>query len=413
MRTLTKAIATLALTVAAMGMIPSVADAASTPTNLKQTGGSGSSIDYTWDAVVNADYYETQWSDGLTWSNSDESSRAEQSVGSLSAGKTYYVKVRSVEYGDDYWDDTDNIYSEWSAPFEVVTAPDANGMKPLSATPMANSITLTWTAADGATSYNVASGYGAEKLEGTTAATSFTVPNLAADTLYWLYVTPVRTSASGYAAAASRLYDLYRTAEAPVVAPGVASSAHFGIATASGSTGSASFYATDPSKQAAGYEVEVFKVKGGKKVKTISSSTSTSATYKFAKNTPFKYRVRYYTLSHDGQKLYGGYSGFRYFTLHKVSGKRVYNLSSSKCKIKLNWGKVTGAKSYTVYISTRSDGGFKKVKTVGKNKKSLTFTKYGKKKLSRFTKYYIKVVPKVKVGKKVVKNDAQGIQSTY
>nr|MBP3598801.1 fibronectin type III domain-containing protein [Eubacterium sp.] len=417
MRTLTKAIATLALAAAAMVMVPNVADAAGVPTNLKQTDASGSSVSFAWDAVINADDYYTSWStDGVNWSDGARAYGADDTYYDLSPGKTYYVRVCTMEEGATYSDP--DIYSDWSAPLEVVTAPDASGMKPLSAvSTLPNSITLSWTAAEGATAYEVASGYGAEKVEGTTTDTSFTVPNLAADTLYWLYVTPVRTSISGYTAKASRLYDLYRTAEAPVVvtAPGTASGSNFGVQTFSSSSSSAatvSFYATDPSQKAAGYEVEIRKIKGGKKVKTVDSTSSISPTVGLKKNTPYKYRIRFYTLS-NGQKLYGGYSAYRYFTLHKITGKRHYQLLGSTCKIKMKWKKVTGAKGYTVYISKSSNGGFKKVKSLGKNKKSITITKMGKKKLSKYTKYYIKVVAKVKDGKKTVKNDAQAIQSTY
>ncbi len=424
MRNLTKAIATFALAAAAMVMVPNVADAAAVPANFKQTGASDTSVTFKWDAVPNADEYYTSWSpDGLTWSDGEKTyGNADETIYGLSAGKSYYVKVLTVDENDT-WDESDDVYSAWSEAFEVVTAPDAAEIKPVNfATAMANSLTASWSPATGATAYIIKDD---DMVLGRVTETTCTVGGLTPSTWYDYDIYPVRVSASGYEAMSTYIHNFVKTAAADttvnpgvtttpnavVTAPGTASTSSFRIASSNGSTGYVSFYATDPEGKASGYEVEVFKAKGGKKVKTISSTTNTSTLVKFAKNTPFKYRIRYFTLS-NGQKLYGGYSGYRYFTVHKISGKRHYKILGSTCKIKMKWGKVKGAKSYTVYISKRSDGGFKKVKTLGKNKKSITITKMGKKKLSKYTRYYIKIVPKVKVGKKVVKNDAQSVQHT-
>ena len=75
----------------------------------------------------------------------------------------------------------------------------------------------------------------------------------------------------------------------------------------------------------------------------------------------------------------------------------------------MKWKKVTGASGYNVYVSTKSNSGFKKCKTVSKKKSSYIITKYGKKKLSKKKTYYVKVEYLTKVGKKTVKS---GIVST-
>lgn len=421
MKKLCKVFATFAFATAAMVMLPNTAEAAAVPTNLKQTAASEKSVSFKWDAVVNADEYYTSWStDGITWSDKQKTyGSADEYIYNLSSGKSYYVRVCSVD-DNDTWSETDDVYSDWSEPFEVVTAPDASEVKPVNITSiMANSLTASWSQATGATAYVIKDN---DLVLGRTTETTCTVGGLTAATWYHFNVYPVRVSASGYEASSSYAYNYVKTAAGDssvsttnpgvvVTAPGKASTANFCVAAASGTSGTVSFSATDPQGKAAGYEVEVFKVKGGKKVKTISSSTGTSTTVSLPKNTPYKYRIRYYTIS-NGQKLYGGYSGFRYFILHKITGKRHYSLMGSTCKIKMQWSKVKGAKGYTVYISDKSNGGFKKVKSLGKNKKSITITKKGKKKLSKYTKYYVKVVAKVKSGKKVLKNDAQSIQHT-
>lgn len=63
----------------------------------------------------------------------------------------------------------------------------------------------------------------------------------------------------------------------------------------------------------------------------------------------------------------------------KVTGS--YNRKSKKLTVK--WSKVTGAKSYTVSISTKQSKGFKKVKTVKASKRKVVIKKYGKKNSKR------------------------------
>ena len=51
--------------------------------------------------------------------------------------------------------------------------------------------------------------------------------------------------------------------------------------------------------------------------------------------------------------------------------------------------------------------------SLSKKAKSVTLTKFGKKRLNKYKTYYIKVVAKIKVGKKTVSNDAQLINYNY
>ena len=70
----------------------------------------------------------------------------------------------------------------------------------------------------------------------------------------------------------------------------------------------------------------------------------------------------------------------------------------------LSISKVSNASSFTVYASTKENSGFKKVKTVGAKKRSLTIKKVAGKKLKKNKYYYFKIVPNAKVGKKTVKS---------
>ena len=196
-----------------------------------------------------------------------------------------------------------------------------------------------------------------------------------------------------------------------LTAPATPSTSNFGVYTGSASAGTITFQASDPNRTANGYELEVRNLKG-KLIKTISCSSTYSASTKFGKNTPYKYRIRLYA-TNGVTKMYSGWSGYRYFWLSNVTGKKHYSLRSSNAKIKLHWAKVSGTKGYNVLMSTSRDGKYKKVKSLSKKAKSVTLTKFGKKKLNKYKTYYIKVVAKIKVGKKTVSNDAQLINYNY
>ncbi len=422
MRNYVKAIVTFVFLMAAVAFVPNVADAAvGVPGNLRQTGADTNSVKFTWDAVPNADDYQTSWStDGMNWSDWDNTYwSAEERISSLTAGSTYYVKVRAVEDGAT-WSDPD-IYGQESAVLEVVTAPDAATMKPVQViSTLDTSISLSWNAAYGATSYELKNGYANDALFLTTAVPSATVTGLAPGTWYGIDIYPVRTSASGYKAYSGYVHNylltsgqsLSTTNTGTVTAPATPSTANFGTHNASSSSFTLGFWAQDPNRKSNGYEVEVRKIKGNKVVSTIDATSTYSSSIKVSKNTPYKYRVRLYAVS-NGTKLYSGWSGYRYFCIQKITGKKHYRLSSKWATIKLNWGKVTGASGYTVYMSTSRNGKYKKVKSLGKNAKSVTLSKYGKSKLNKSKTYYIKVVAKVKDGKKTIKNDTQLINYNY
>lgn len=79
-------------------------------------------------------------------------------------------------------------------------------------------------------------------------------------------------------------------------------------------------------------------------------------------------------------------------------------VNAKKTKVKGNkmtviWGKIKGATSYSVYVSTKEKKGYKKVATVKSSKSSVTVKKLGKKKFSPKKNYYVYVVANKKVGK--------------
>ena len=414
MKNYVKAIVTFIFMMAAVAFVPTTSDAAlSAPQNVRQTGASTSSVTFTWDTVINAKDYYASYSDGMSWSDPERVYGSSESIYRLSSGKTYYVRVYAL--------DKDGNLGEASAPCEVVTAPSTDGVTTTVTAVTDNAISFSWTPAVGATSYEIKSRYDNIVPNLSVTGTSATVANLAPATWYGFNVVPCRTSSTGFKAAYGDVSVSYTQTSGTslptqntgtiLTAPATPSTANFGIYTGSIAASTVTFAAKDPNLKANGYELEVRNLKG-KVVKTISSSSTYSAATKFSKNTPYKYRVRFYA-TNGVQKLYSGWSGYRYFWLNNVTGKKHYSYRSSYAKIKLKWPKVSGAKGYTVKMATSKDGKYKTVKNLSKKAKSVTLTKYGKKKLNKNKTYYIKVVAKIKDGKKTVSNDAQMVNYNY
>ena len=157
-------------------------------------------------------------------------------------------------------------------------------------------------------------------------------------------------------------------------------------------------FAFDACIYADGYEYQVYEMNGKKPVTTGITSFYYSTTAKNIKENKFyKLRVRAY-VNVNGKKLCGAWSDFKGFAFQpKVTIK-----ASGKNGFKVSWKKVKAAKSYTVYMSTSKDTGYKKIKTLKKT--SLKVTKFKKKKLKKRKQYWFYVVANTKMGKKTVKS---------
>ena len=146
-----------------------------------------------------------------------------------------------------------------------------------------------------------------------------------------------------------------------------------------------------------GYEIyrSTKKSSGYKKVKTITvSGTIHYVDSKLKTGTTYYYKIRAY---------------------RKIGSKKVYSTAwssvksvkpvlaiatlkqgkSSKKQVALSWNKVTGAKEYEVYRSTKKSSGYKKITSVSK-------LKYTDKKVTSKKTYYYKIRSYCKVGSKNV-----------
>lgn len=168
---------------------------------------------------------------------------------------------------------------------------------------------------------------------------------------------------------------------------------------------------------AAGFQIQVSQVKDGKIVKENELDDFFTA----KRDVLYRYCIRYYNQEFgSSQKVYGEWSDYRYFYVPSLSGKRTAK------GFQIKWKKAAGAKGYDCYVqaaksrNARSAGkmvystfparnmsaeGYKKIKSLGKNSTSFSFTKVGKQAVSLSNYYYVIVRPRLYVGGKKVTND--------
>ena len=148
---------------------------------------------------------------------------------------------------------------------------------------------------------------------------------------------------------------------------------------------------------ATGYEVYQYNAKTKKysKVATVKGTSYTKSG--LTTGTGYSFKVRAYTTK-SGKTAYGNYSKVVSAkpALAKVTGVKVKN--SSKKAAMITWKKVSGATGYEIVRAAKSNGKYKRVKTITKG----STVKYTNKKLVKKKKYYYKVRAYRKVGNKKV-----------
>lgn len=121
-------------------------------------------------------------------------------------------------------------------------------------------------------------------------------------------------------------------------------------------------------KGADGYILYQYDAKNKKYISlkkfTDADITAYSKNYAFGSNCSFK--IRAYRTEKDGSITYGKYSAV---VKAKVDLAKVEGFSAeyqSKAKVSLSWNKVSGAKGYQIYRSSKKTGKYKLVKTIKK-----------------------------------------------
>lgn len=410
-----KSIATLFVAAFALLLVTGTTSKAATTftANIKQTAQSDSSVTISWDPF-NGDevnhYHVLYSTDGRTFGFKDYNSSTSTRITGLAPGKKYYVKVCAMKnyhytQGDKYA--VSDVLAE-SEMIEVATSPEVAKPTNLRQTAAGNnSITLAWDAVAGATSYTVYryDNYWDISKVADTNATSYTIGGLsnsyAADYIV-MATTSISVNNGSYTVSATGDRSNSVTAKTiPAKTLGLAMTTYYDAI-------SVAYYGWSTTTNCDGYQFQTLTYKGKKLVDNTLTGTSIRID-PFKKNVFTKTRVRAY-VNVNGQKVYGAWSSYSFYA---SSSKMKMVRSANKKKITLTWKKVSGVSQYKVYVSTKENSGYKLVKTLSSKKSKCVITKYGKKKLKKGKRYYVRLKYIGKNGKKKVTSGIVGAGSVY
>lgn len=376
-------------------LVSAVESKAAVNMGVKQTDASSNMVRVAWNAYLGADHYHVELSyDGITWQDMEDSSSPDVWVNHLSKGASYYARVVAYK-GSHYFGD--HIKIEESEVVQVATSPaEPENLVQTGATN--NTITMSWSPVAGATGYDVYAyiNYDWTKV-GSSNTTTATV-NAIGNSQRFQYAIVARRAVTGGVADSNRSDSVYmKTIPAKVSYVAMTNYWH-NLKEAS--------YGWNSVNNADGYQFQLLNYKG-KSLLTKETSGDYVYVSPFKQGVFTKARVRAYIVL-NSKKIYGAWSNYTWNAANKkVTARR----SGNRKKITINWKKISGCAGYTIYISTKSDSGFKKVKTLSSKKKSITIKKCGKKKLKKNKTYYYRVVYLTKVGKKKVASNVMGTGS--
>ena len=376
--------------------------AASAPSGLKQVQADYSAYSYVkvqWNAVAGASGYFVEYSTSKTdWTKAVSSksiANTDYQFGSLNAGSTYYVRVRSNA-------------SSWSAPIAVNTSPKADpDVKWTGAA--AQSATVSWAPVPGANAYviGLSSDGSNVVIKGYTYNTSVPVNNLPNNGGVYVHVYPARNVENPNFVAYSKYYydycDCYTAPSTPK--PADVGATKYNYSSAKRNTLTYAWTPTSTSYNTNGYEIEVYRLKSNGKTSRIKKTSTnyytrnyvdikSSKLFKYAS----RYRVRAYVTLDNGAKAYSAWSSYKNYVPQAKIKKLSFPYRKSKTAT-LKWSKVSGAQSYTIYCAIQSKSPlyktpkFKKLKTVKGTSATVKADYY------KYSCYYVKA-NKVKFGKK-------------
>jgi len=160
-------------------------------------------------------------------------------------------------------------------------------------------------------------------------------------------------------------------------------------------------YLTEYPADIDGVEYKVYKKDGT----DVYGSTTKNAELRIIKaNAKAIYYVKTRSFMYDNNynKVYSNWSDKKYFISSPSIDAVKTRSTITKHSLTLSWGKVTGAKKYIVYCSTKKDSGYKEVGTTTKT--SLAITKFNSKTISLANKKYFKVVASTEIKDETVES---------
>jgi len=363
------------------------------PTELAASLKDTASITLNWKASDEAEGYEIYYStkENGSYKKVSETTGTSYTHENLTMGQTYYYRVFAYKVVDGT--------TYYSTHTEEVSC-NIPVIKPTGLTASvvgASSIKLSWKKATDADGYRVLvstkrdDGY--TEL-GHTTNNSYTCKNLNAGTTYYFKICSYKT-VSGTKVYSSDTSAISKKLTVPIPT-------NIKLTNSSANSLKVSWSKVS---EASGYELYRATSKSGtyKKIKTVTSGTTTSYTDKSLTNgKTYYYKVRAYkTVS--GSKKYSSYCSIisKKVTLAKTT---LTATTKSKTSVKLSWVKVPGAKQYEIYRATSKNGSYKKIKTTI----SLTYTDT---KLKSNKIYYYKVKAVQVVSKKTYMSAYSAVQS--
>lgn len=376
-------------------------------TGIKQVDASTYSVKVSVDTVLGTECYnlELRNANDNNWVSVCQSSSADNLYSSsLSAGKSYYARVRGYA---DY--NCTQPTTEYSDELEVVTVPNTSNMKVVQSGATTKGFTVKLSGVSGANTYFMA--YNGEVIGKSSKTTIKTSKKLSSAKEYYVCTYAARKSKSGYLA-----YEEYgyKSGNLKTLANAIGKKS-FGVTSALDSIDVYYIDALLPG-DCDGTQLQ-FATPGGKVKKNLYEKDllgkSSFRVDKFINGNFYKYRVRTY-VECGSKKVFSKWSTYRYLGVAKQVNvkKNISNKSKTKT-YRIDWSKVNNACGYDVYISNSKNAGYKKVKSVNASNRRLTITKYGKNRLKSSTTYYIKIVPKSKVGKKTILSEVYHVVTCY
>lgn len=369
-------------------------------TDMKQTDASTTSAGISWSCPGSEVRFKVEMSEQMSsgyWTYKESQSSASITLTKLGAGKVYYVRITPFKYNIEGWNKYTKVKGTTSRPLRVVTAPDSTPASLTHVKSSTDTIKVKWSAVPGADTYEVEYYIDSSKARKcVTTKTGVTLKKLAKNETYTIYVTAGRRYADGTTTAWSD-NDLYKWGipVKPSKVSGV-DVTHYWQNLSEICVENSRIGCAD------GYQYQLYTAYKDKDSKIKTVTTSSAYTYiktsALKKHNFYKVKVRAYALNSKNEKMYGGWSSWKYVSPQPDVTKIKNN--KSKKGIQISWDKIKGANRYVVYVSTKKDSGYKKFQTTTKT--GTVIKKCGKNKLKSGKNYYFYVEPQKKVGNKYV-----------
>lgn len=364
--------------------VPLVAD-------MKQTDASTTSVGISWSCPGSEVRFKVEMSEQMSsgyWTYKESQSSASITLTKLGAGKVYYVRITPFKYNIEGLNKYTKVKGTTSRPLRVVTAPDSTPASLTHVKSSTDTIKVKWSAVPGADTYEVEYYIDSSKARKcVTTKTGVTLKKLAKNETYTIYVTAGRRYADGTTTAWSD-NDLYKWGipVKPSKVSGV-DVTHYWQNLSEICVENSRIGCAD------GYQYQLYTAYKDKDSKIKTVTTSSAYTYiktsALKKHNFYKVKVRAYALNSKNEKMYGGWSSWKYVSPQPDVTKAKNN--KSKKGIQINWDKIKGANRYVVYVSNKKDSGYKKFQTTTKT--GTVITKCGKSKLKSGKTYYFYIAP--------------------